>query len=170
MGMTRPVSWLIVLFLSMQSLAANPIGKGNIKGMDDITRQAFTEFYHQSLDENGIVGSSFLLVHNDEIAVQEFYGMADRDRRQAVDSNTIFHWASITKTFTGVAIMQLRDRGLLKLDDPIVKYIPELRQVHDPFGDVSEITIRQLMSHSSGFRDPTWPWREHDWQPFEPSR
>jgi CubicO group peptidase (beta-lactamase class C family) len=138
--------------------------------MDDNSRQAFRKFYHQSLDENGIVGSSFLLVHNNEIAAQEFYGMADRDRRQAVDSETIFHWASITKTFTGVAIMQLRDRGLLKLDDPIVKYIPELRQVHDPFGDVSEITIRHLMSHSAGFRDPTWPWREHDWQPFEPSR
>src|SRR5712664_998037 len=119
MGMTRPVSWLIVLLLSMQSLAANPIAKGNIKGMDDITRQAFREFYHRSLDENGIVGSSFLLVHNNEIAAQEFYGMADRDRRQAVDSETIFHWASITKTFTSIAIMQLRDRGLLKLDDPI---------------------------------------------------
>ena len=66
--------------------------------------------------------------------------------------------------------MQLRDRGLLKLDDPVVKYVPELRAAHDPFGDVSEITIRQLMSHSAGFRNPTWIWRddEKDWQPFEP--
>jgi len=154
----------------MQSLVANPLAKGNIKGMDENTRAAFKSFYHTSLKENGIVGSSFLLVHSNEVAAQEFYGMANIDQQRKVDTDTIFHWASITKTFTGIAIMQLRDRGLLKLDDPIVKYIPELRQVHDPFGDTSEITIRQLMSHSAGFRDPTWPWREHDWQPFEPDR
>ena len=46
-------------------------------------------------------------------------------RRSArVDEETIYHWASITKTFTGIAIMQLRDRGLLSLDDPAVKYVP----------------------------------------------
>ena len=46
--------------------------------------------------------------------------------------------------------MQLRDRGLLSLDDPVVKYVPELRQVHNPFGDMSQVTIRHLMSHSAG--------------------
>jgi len=168
--MARSVIWFVVLLVSMQSLVANPLAKGNIKGMDENTRAAFKSFYHTSLKENGIVGSSFFLVHNDEVAAQEFYGMANIDQQRKVDTDTIFHWASITKTFTGIAIMQLRDRGLLKLDDPIVKYIPELRQVHDPFGDTSEITIRQLMTHSAGFRDPTWPWREHDWQPFEPER
>jgi CubicO group peptidase (beta-lactamase class C family) len=66
--------------------------------------------------------------------------------------------------------MQLRDRGLLKLDDPVIKYLPELRAVHDPFGDKSEITIRQLMSHSAGFRNPTFPWKDStkEWQPHEP--
>ena len=54
--------------------------------------------------------------------------------------------------------MQLRDRGLLKLDDPIIKYLPELKAVHNRFGEMSEITIRHLMSHSAGFRDSTWPW------------
>ncbi len=64
--------------------------------------------------------------------------------------------------------MQLRDRGLLSLDDPIVKYIPELRQVHNPFGDMGEITIRHLMTHSAGFRGATWPWKDKAWQPHEP--
>ena len=71
---------------------------------------------------------------------------------------------------TGIAIMQLRDRGLLGLDDPIVKYIPELRQVHDPFGDMGEITLKHLLTHSAGFRGATWPWRDKDWQPYEPKR
>jgi len=67
--------------------------------------------------------------------------------------------------------MQLRDRGLLSLDDPVVKYVPELRAVHDPFGDVSDIEIRHLMSHSAGFRASTWPWGgDKPWHPFEPTR
>jgi CubicO group peptidase (beta-lactamase class C family) len=48
---------------------------------------------------------------------------------------------------------------------------PALGQpAHDPFGDISEITIRHLMTHSAGFRNPTWIWRDDskDWQPFEP--
>jgi CubicO group peptidase (beta-lactamase class C family) len=67
--------------------------------------------------------------------------------------------------------MQLRDRGLLSLDDPIVKYLPELRQVHNPYGDMAQVTLRHLLSHSAGFRNPTWPWGEgKEWEPFEPPR
>lgn len=67
--------------------------------------------------------------------------------------------------------MQLRDRKRLSLDDPAVKYVPELRQVHNPFGDMSQVTLRQLMSHTAGFRAPTWPWGgDQDWHPFEPTR
>ena len=84
--------------------------------------------------------------------------------------DTIYHWASITKTFTGIAIMQLRDRGLLSLDDPVVKYVPELRAGHNPFGDISQVKIRHLMSHSAGFRAATWPWGgDQPWHPFEPT-
>ena len=91
--------------------------------------------------------------------------------RRPVDEETIFHWASITKTFTGIAIMQLRDRGLLSLDDPVIKYVPELREVHNPYGDISQVTIRHLMTHSAGFRAGTWPWGgDQPWHPFEPTR
>jgi CubicO group peptidase (beta-lactamase class C family) len=66
--------------------------------------------------------------------------------------------------------MQLRDRGLLKLDDPVTKYLPELREVHNAYGSMDDITIRHLMTHSAGFRNPTWPWdRGQDWEPFEPT-
>jgi CubicO group peptidase (beta-lactamase class C family) len=66
--------------------------------------------------------------------------------------------------------MQLRDRGLLSLDDPVVKYVPELRLAHNPFGDMSQVKIRHLMSHSAGFRASTWPWGgDKPWQPFEPT-
>ena len=66
--------------------------------------------------------------------------------------------------------MQLRDRGRLTIDDPIVKYVPELRAIHDPYGDPGAITLKHLLSHSAGFRNPTWPWGgDQPWHPFEPT-
>lgn len=132
-------------------------------------RREFKTFYDQSMRKHGIVGSSFMLIQDGQVIAQEFFGLANQEKQQPVDENTVYHWASITKTFTSIAIMQLRDRGLLKLDDPIVKYLPELNAVHNPFGDMSQITIKHLMTHSAGFRSATWPWGgDKDWHPHEP--
>jgi CubicO group peptidase (beta-lactamase class C family) len=126
--------------------------------------------YHRTLDDEGVIGSAVWFVRGRDLLAREFHGYADLETQRMVDENTIFHWASITKTFTGIAIMQLRDRGLLSLDDPIVKYLPELRAVHDPYGSMDDITLRMLMAHSAGFRSATWPWGgDQPWQPFEPT-
>ena len=133
------------------------------------TKRDFKAFYEQKLKQHGIAGSSFMFIHDNRVLDQQFYGLAHLEQKRMVDENTIYHWASITKTFTGIAIMQLRDRGLLKLDDPIVKYVPELRAVHNPFNSMETVTIRHLLSHSAGFRGATWPWGgDKDWQPHEP--
>jgi CubicO group peptidase (beta-lactamase class C family) len=127
--------------------------------------------YRQRVEQSGIVGSSLMFVKDGAVTLKHFVGYQDLATKRPADEETIYHWASITKTLTGVAIMQLRDRGLLSLDDPAVKYVPELRQVHNPFGDISQVTIRQLMSHSAGFRAGTWPWGgDQPWHPFEPTR
>ncbi|MFS2112449.1 serine hydrolase domain-containing protein [Sphingomonas sp. Sphisp140] len=128
----------------------------------------FRALHRAEVAKAGIAGSSFYLVRDGRTIVADHIGEQDADAHVPVDAATIYHWASITKSMTGIAIMQLRDRGLLKLDDPIIRYVPELAGVHDPFGDPSAITIRQLMSHSAGFRNGTWPWRDKEWQPFEP--
>jgi len=129
------------------------------------------ERFGTGVRQAGIVGASLLFVKDGAVAHEAVAGLQDRDTGRPVDRDTIFHWASITKTFTGIAIMQLRDRGLFSLDDPVVKYVPELREVHNPFGDISQVTIRHLMSHSGGFRAGTWPWGgDQPWHPFEPTR
>ncbi len=145
------------------------------KGLDGLR-----SFYRGGVAKNGIVGSALVVMDGTKIAgntmpgagvTEEFYGLARREPSTPVDRETAFHWASITKTFTGIGIMQLRDRGLLKLDDPIVKYVPELTAVHNSYGPMEAITIRQLMSHSAGFRSPTWPWGgDKPWHPFEPTK
>ena len=130
-----------------------------------------TALYHRRIQEIGIVGSSFMFVRDGVVVAKAFEGYQDLATKRPVDEDTIYHWASITKTFTGVAIMQLRDRGLLALDDPAIKYVPELREVHNPYGDMSQVTIRHLMTHSAGFRAATWPWGgDQAWHPFEPTR
>ncbi|MGC2161469.1 MAG: serine hydrolase domain-containing protein [Silvibacterium sp.] len=131
---------------------------------------AIRSFYESGLHKNGIIGSSLVLIRNGNIVLHDNYGQQSLTPAVPVDDNTTWHWASCTKTLTGIAIMQLRDRGLLSLDDPAVKYIPELAAVHDPYGPISAVTIRQLMAHSAGFRDPTWPWHDQPWQPFEPTK
>ena len=96
---------------------------------------AVERVYHQQVQAAGIVGSSILLVRDGAVVATATDGYQELSSKRAVDADTIYHWASITKTFTGIAIMQLRDRGRLSLDDPIVKYVPEFRRVHNPFGD-----------------------------------
>jgi CubicO group peptidase (beta-lactamase class C family) len=126
--------------------------------------------YRRALQQGGIIGSSLMVVREGRILARQNEGLRNLERREPVTDDTIYHWASITKTFTGIAIMQLRDRGLVSLDDPVVKYVPELKLAHNPFGDISQVKIRHLMSHSAGFRASTWPWGgDKAWHPFEPT-
>ncbi len=168
----RSLPRLVLVIISCTLLAPSSPGQPMPGGEGDFARayQEFRAGYLSELRRHEFVGSSFYFVHDNRIAAREYYGLADAGRGVPVGEETIYHWASITKTLTGIAIMQLRDRGLLKLDDPVVKYLPELRAAHNPFGDMSEITLRHLLTHSAGFRNPTWTWRNDskDWQPFEP--
>ena len=132
---------------------------------------AFVRSFDAYCQADSVVGASALFVRDGRVIAWHSRGMGDRERGERVDTNTIFHWGSITKTLTAVAIMQLRDRGRLTLDDRVTNYIPDLRQVHNPFGSMDGITIRMLLSHTSGLQNPTWPWDTgQEWEPFEPTR
>jgi CubicO group peptidase (beta-lactamase class C family) len=129
-----------------------------------VFQASFDSYVH----DDGVVGASYVVLNRGKIAEAHTIGMADLEERQPVDGNTIFHWASITKTLTAVAIMQLRDRGKLSLDDPIIKYVPELRRVHSEDDWPARVTLRHLLSRSAGFQTRTWPYGE-DSKPGSPS-
>ena len=152
--------------LLLASLIAGP-AEADERAFDKAVAE-FRALHRAEMRKAGIVGSSFYVVRGGRTIVADHLGEQDAEAHLPVDAQTIYHWASITKTMTGIAILQLRDRGLLTLDDPIVRYVPELAAVHNPFGDTGAITLRQLMSHSAGFGGGTWRWRDRDWQPFEP--
>ena len=99
---------------------------------------------------NGLPGATAGVVHGDELVWTASAGFADAGTRVTSDLRTLYRIASITKTFTGTAVMQLRDAGRLDLDDPAVKYLPELRGAVSPFAPIEAVTIRRMLSHESG--------------------
>ena len=113
-----------------------------------------TERFEQTVaafaKEHRLPGVAAGVVHGDELAWSGGYGFADVAARREPDARTLYRIASITKTFTGTAIMQLRDDGKLHLDDPAVAYLPELKDAASPFGLIETVTVRRLLSHESG--------------------
>src|SRR5437660_1773675 len=159
--MTRFVARLALL-----ALLATPAAHGQRPGW-----QPFTRAFDAYAAGDSVVGASVLVMRAGRVLAHHEYGFADRALGRRVDERTIFHWGSITKTLTAVAVMQLRDRKRVSLDERVTQYIPELRQVHDPFGSMDDVTIRMLLSHSAGFQNPTWPYKAgKPWEPFEPTR
>jgi CubicO group peptidase (beta-lactamase class C family) len=174
------------LLMALLGLAATAIGPGEVSGnqtgpaaesnqtswqQNRDTTQTFQTSFDRYVHDDSIVGAAYVVVKDGQTIDWHAVGMADRELKQAVDQDTIFHWGSITKTITAVAVLQLRDRHRLSLDDSITKYVPELTRVHTDYGPVSQVTLRQLLSHTAGFQGPTWPYRDDTkpWQPFEPT-
>jgi CubicO group peptidase (beta-lactamase class C family) len=99
--------------------------------------------------DNRLYGAAAGVVHGGELAWAGGVGFADISARHPSKPDTLYRIASITKTFTGTAIMQLRDAGKLDLDDPAVDWLPELKASGSP-KTIARVTIRRLLSHESG--------------------
>jgi D-alanyl-D-alanine carboxypeptidase len=99
--------------------------------------------------DNRIAGAAASVVHGDDLAWAGAAGFADIGSRRRAGPGSVYRIASITKTITGTAIMQLRDAGKLDIDDPAVQWLPELA-ASDSGQPVGRVTIRRLLSHESG--------------------
>lgn len=84
-------------------------------------------------------------------------GFSNLERKTPASRNSAFRIASMTKSFIAMAIFKLRDDGRLALDDPVSKYVPEFRRVKLPTSDSAPVTIRQLMSMTTGLPEDN-PW------------
>ena len=106
----------------------------------------------------GLPGISLGVVYDQDLIWSRGIGLADRERKEAATPQTIYRIASITKLFTSTAILQLRDAGKLGLDDAVADHLPwfQMRQQHT---DAPPITIRQLLTHTSGLpREAAFPY------------
>jgi CubicO group peptidase (beta-lactamase class C family) len=106
------------------------------------------------------VGSLVLgVVDSGSLAWSKSWGHANTETKQPVTGDTYYRIGSITKQFTALALLQLAERGKLRLSDPLVKHVPEFSQVKSPYPDAPPITLVQLATMTSGLaREPSGPF------------
>ena len=96
------------------------------------------------------------VVKESEIVYAKGYGVQDIRTQEPVTIRSLFHQASVSKLFTTTAVMQLNEQGQIRLEDPVVRYLPYFRMTKE---GSEPITIAQILSHTSGLPDP----EDHDW-------
>ena len=104
-----------------------------------------------------VPGAAWGIVIDGELAHVGVAGLRHLETKAPVDRNTVFRIASMTKSFTAMAIVKLRDEGKLSLEDPAERYVPELKNLRYPTADSRKITVRDLLSHATGFPEDN-PW------------
>ena len=139
---------------SQEPLARDPAVAGAIAMLD--------LWIGEQLAHRDLPGLSIAVVHDQEPVWAKGYGFADLVARTPATPATLYRLGSVTKLFTATAVMQLRDEGRLRLDDPVALHLPWFT-VESGFGEAPEITIRHLLTHTSGLpREAAFPyWTDH---------
>ncbi|NBO49629.1 MAG: class A beta-lactamase-related serine hydrolase, partial [Chitinophagia bacterium] len=114
---------------------------GELNPIEESLRRTSSKFFEESLVRSRFNGA-ILVARNGKIVFEEYEGLKEVLKGDPIDSATSFHLASVSKTFTAMAILKLWEDGKLKIDDKVDKYLKGF-----PF---NQITIRNLLSHRSG--------------------
>ncbi len=145
--MRRNIELVALIFLGL-TITFFPVSccreKGEEGGNPNEVLAAQIDEYMQRASAGGFSGA--LLVANDEgILLEKGYGMADREKDISVSKDTVFTIGSITKQFTGAAVLKLQMQGKLSVRDPITAYLPGVPD------DKRSITLHHLLTHTAGF-------------------
>jgi len=109
-----------------------------------------------------IPGVTLAIVEHGQIVYARAYGVRNLETQEPLQTESLFHLASVTKLFVATALLQLYERGQLDLEAPVVRYLPYFK-LNDP--RANEITVRQMMMHTSGMPDTDeygWDKPEYD--------
>lgn len=146
---------LAVLLISPVHVSAQtdlaPAAAADIATNPEVTasERLFSAWLDAQIAYRGIPGVSVGVVYDQQLVWSKGFGYANLEQKRPMTGQTRFRIASNSKLFAAIAIMQLREAGKLRLDDPVVKYLPWFTP--KPAGpDDGPITIEQLLSHSSG--------------------
>lgn len=143
MSLVKPLlsSFVIVLGFAFHGLAQTQIAPDTTAQIDKLVTD--------TLSRTGVPSASIAIVKDGQIAYVKTYGDAKLDPKTPSTTQMRYSIGSISKQFTAAAILLLQEQGKLSLDDKVAKYIPDLTRAN-------EVTIRQLLSHTSGYQD-YWP-------------
>jgi CubicO group peptidase (beta-lactamase class C family) len=148
----------LTLVLVGAALSAAPAAQTRSRA--DSLRSAFPEvdrLFQEFATTSHVPGIAWGIVVDGELVHSGAHGVRDVAARAPVDEDTVFRIASMTKSFTALAILKLRDEGKLSLEDAAERYVPELAGLKYPTADSPRITIRHLLSHAEGFPEDN-PW------------
>jgi CubicO group peptidase (beta-lactamase class C family) len=132
---------------------ADPARANKLRSAFPAIDQTFRDF----VAREHIPGAAWGVIIDGALAHIATTGLRDVGTKAPVDPDTVFRIASMTKSFTALAILKLRDEGKLSLDDPAERYVPEMKSLTYPSDDSPRITIRHLLSHAEGFPEDN-PW------------
>lgn len=131
----------ILILLQCSSLQEKP---KEVYYNNSVTTEAVVQTKIEELQNSGIESLSYMYLLGDGKVQSGILGGKRRDSIQR------FKIGSITKLFTGIALLQLQEKGKLKLDDPVSKFLPEIKEMQKTKPDLREITIRDILTHQSG--------------------
>lgn len=134
----------------------------------DAVKARIDSTFQAMIDNGDIAGVSALIVEKDKEVYFNAFGQADRRSQKAFDRNTLVRIFSMTKPVTGVALMQLYEKGAFDLDDPLSKYAPEFADLKvyagtDAKGNAKyesprrPVTVRDITRHTAGFANSDHP-------------
>lgn len=132
--------FLLVSFTIPFIQAQNQLNEKQLKQLND--------FVDKVMQEWDVPAIGLGIVKDDQVVLAKGYGYRNVEKQLAADENTLFAIGSSTKAFTALGVCQLSDDGLLELDDPVVKYLPDFRMWDDYV--TMHITPRDLLCHRSG--------------------
>ncbi len=117
--------------------------------------------FRRYVEEAHVLGLVYGIVRDGRLVHVGAIGVPELDSRRRIDADTLFRIASMSKAFTALAILKLRDDGRLSLDSLAETYVPEMRSWRYPTGDSPRIRVRDLLSHTGGFvTDDPWGDRQ----------
>jgi CubicO group peptidase (beta-lactamase class C family) len=159
---------LLFALVSFQVFAQNlPQATPESVGMSSARLKRIDAVFNEYIQKGWIPGGVTLIIRDGKIVHYQAYGFDDTDTKKPLSKDGIFRLASQTKAITSTAVMMLYEEGKFLLDDPISKYLPAFKspRVLDKFNESDtsftsipakrEITIRDLLSHTSGIGYPT---------------
>jgi CubicO group peptidase (beta-lactamase class C family) len=146
----KRITWIWIFALALATMVALVIDLPVAKSDDLSGFQKYLEnAIPRSMKKHDIKGVAIGLIHDGEVVYLKGFGFADSEQETPVTENTIFQVASISKSVTAWGIMNLVEEGKLDLDEPVSKYLTRWTLPASTY-DASGVTIRRLLSHTSG--------------------
>jgi len=125
----------------------------------------FDSLYNINIQQSGAVGGAVVITYKGQIAMIKCFGVKKAGDKSAVDENTIFRLASVSKTITGVLAGILADKKIINLDDKVADYLPGFKLKFPE--STNSITIRHLLSHTSGLTSHAFDMMVEDQVPLD---